>query len=401
MKQRKRVLVVSQYGAGSFYRVAWSILAPLATRFDVHYLGIGERRPSRCDGGIHVHPNPATSDLLADLHELAARLRPEILFVVHAIHVVGAISRSFARRGPRPALVSYFPIEGRILRAEMLAPLRDLDRAVVYNAHAREEVERRLPPGDRDGALAGAIRLDVVPHGLDHGLFAPLTAPGDRERCRRARAHLFPDRPELADAFIVLNGNDAVARKRLDITLWGFADFVRDKPRNVYLYLHRAGPGQAEWEGLRSLADRLGILDRLIPATSDGARGVLSNERLNLVYNACEVGLNTSMAEGWGLVSFEHAATGAAQIVPRHSGFEQMWSSAARLLATRSPFRFDRNLEMDVVPSSEVKAALEELYTDPQRLEGFSRKAYERAAREWPWSAVSHRFGGIFEEVAS
>jgi len=43
----------------------------------------------------------------------------------------------------------------------------------------------------------------------------------------------------------------------------------------------------------------------------------LDDRELNLLYNACDVGLNTASSEGWGMVSFEHAATGAAQIVPR------------------------------------------------------------------------------------
>lgn len=396
LSQRRRVLVVSQYGAGGFYRVARSILAPLAGRFEIHYLGIGEPCRSRREDGIVVHANSRTGELLGDLAALAARLRPEVLFVVHALHVVGPICGVFAGRRPRPALVAYFPVEGRILRPQTLSPLAELDRAVVYNAHARDEVERHLPALD-DG-VAGS-RIEIVPHGLDHRLFAPLTAAGDRERCRRARARLFPDRPELAEAFIVLNGNDTVPRKRLDITLWGFADFARDKPPDVYLHLHRAGPGRAEWDELRTLAARLGIAERLLPASGDGAGGTLSDERLNLVYNACELGVNTSMAEGWGLVSFEHAATGAAQIVPRHSGLEQMWGGAARPLPTRSRLRQERDVEMDVVPSSALSLALEELYGDPPELARRSRDARERAALEWPWSAVAERFGRIFEEV--
>ena len=31
------------------------------------------------------------------------------------------------------------------------------------------------------------------------------------------------------------------------------------------------------------------------------------DEALNLIYNACDVGINTANGEGWGLVPFEHA----------------------------------------------------------------------------------------------
>ena len=46
--------------------------------------------------------------------------------------------------------------------------------------------------------------------------------------------------------------------------------------------------------------------------------GALSDADLNRLYNACAIGLNTSAGEGFGLVSFEHAATGAPQVVPDH-----------------------------------------------------------------------------------
>ena len=73
------------------------------------------------------------------------------------------------------------------------------------------------------------------------------------------------------------------------------------------------------------LAKRHGIEDRLILTAHMPFLPVVSNRVLNCIYNACDVGINTSIGEGWGLVSFEHAATGAGQIVPRHSACEELW----------------------------------------------------------------------------
>jgi len=36
----------------------------------------------------------------------------------------------------------------------------------------------------------------------------------------------------------------------------------------------------------------------------------LPDNELNIVYNACDIGINTSVREGWGLVSFEHGGYG-------------------------------------------------------------------------------------------
>jgi hypothetical protein len=59
----------------------------------------------------------------------------------------------------------------------------------------------------------------------------------------------------------------------------------------------------------------------------------LPDETVRLLYNACELGVSTSMGEGWGLGTFEHAATGAAQIAPDHTTFSENWHGAAALAA--------------------------------------------------------------------
>ena len=45
-----------------------------------------------------------------------------------------------------------------------------------------------------------------------------------------ARRRLWPDEPDWHDAFIVLNANRPMPRKRIDLTIQGFAQFARDKP---------------------------------------------------------------------------------------------------------------------------------------------------------------------------
>ena len=61
------------------------------------------------------------------------------------------------------------------------------------------------------------------------------------------------------------------------------------------------------------------------------SRDEFSNDDLNRLYGACDVGVNTSCGEGWGLVSFEHALTGAAQVVPRNSVCEELWEGGGRV----------------------------------------------------------------------
>jgi glycosyltransferase involved in cell wall biosynthesis len=49
---------------------------------------------------------------------------------------------------------------------------------------------------------------------------------------------------------------------------------------------------------------------------------------MNLLYNACDVGINTSLGEGWGLCSVEQASLGVPQIVPNHSACAEIFTKS-------------------------------------------------------------------------
>lgn len=76
----------------------------------------------------------------------------------------------------------------------------------------------------------------------------------------------------------------------------------------MYLYLHMGM--QDRGVDVLGLARALGIEDRLLLTTTAPERPHVSDEHLGLIYQACDVGVNTSAGEGWGLVAFEHGATG-------------------------------------------------------------------------------------------
>jgi hypothetical protein len=67
----------------------------------------------------------------------------------------------------------------------------------------------------------------------------------------KVRESLFPEQPHLRDGFLVLNSNRAYGRKRLDLTIAGFAQFSRTRPR-AYLYLNACGLGTQQREELET-----------------------------------------------------------------------------------------------------------------------------------------------------
>jgi D-inositol-3-phosphate glycosyltransferase len=105
--------------------------------------------------------------------------------------------------------------------------------------------------------------------------------------------------------------------------------------------------------------------------------GIVGDDELNWLYNACDVGINTLMGEGWGLISFEHAAAGAAQVVPDHMACSELWCGWAELLPVEKTYTPDFSiLEMGEVSVRRVAEVLEKVYRDPQHLQPRSQAAF-------------------------
>jgi glycosyltransferase involved in cell wall biosynthesis len=156
----------------------------------------------------------------------------------------------------------------------------------------------------------------------------------------------------------------------------------------VRLCLHQALATRAAADELRRRAAELGIAARLL---ASGESGPLPDADLNTLYNACDIGLNTAAGEGFGLVSFEHAAAGAAQIVPDHPALAELWGAhALRLPIVRRFVPPFSPLEMGETSVDAVAAALERLYRDRALLRSQSRAACAHArASRWRWSRVA------------
>jgi glycosyltransferase involved in cell wall biosynthesis len=380
-------------GSG-FARVLRHIAVGVADGFDVHVIGIGYHGPVARLGPATLHPsNPHGGDVFAAFGaaELAERLGARIVLLVNDLWMLHSYMRTLPSLRDRTRIVAYVPLDGRIVSDRLLSPLGSVDRFVVPTEFARRELS------SAQSRVGMRPRVSVIPHAIDAGMFRPLA--GGRPAARR---QLFGGDPSWRQAsFIVLNANRPLERKRIDLTIEGFALFARDKPPGVKLWLHHAHMDAAERAGIESriachrIADRVRLTERGAPPLSD--------TELGMVYNACDVGLNTAMGEGWGLVSFEHAATGGAQVVPASSACQELWDGAGELVPTEDAGvpRFSP-LAMRVVSAAGVAASLERLYSDRRRLERMSQAARENAARpKYRPDAVGAEWRTLFDEVSA
>jgi D-inositol-3-phosphate glycosyltransferase len=353
-------------------RVMSSILERLAASYDVHQIGIGYRGEPRTDG-VRLYPSNLHGGDVFGAYQCRSyleRLQPDVVFILLDLWMLSSYLGFLEGAVGGAKVVAYSPLDGTLLDAGALGALAGLDRLVVYTEFARRQVEPAFPG------------VEVIPHGVDTETFHPLPRdPGD--------------------SFVVLNANRPRERKRMDLTIEGFARFAAGKPPGVKLYLHHARSDEAERREVLDLAAQHGIADRLLMNPLGSEPSHATDGELNRLYNACDVGLNTSMGEGWGLVSFEHAATGAAQVVPRHSACEELWTGAAELVEPVEDVEIcGLPVGMRAVSPQGVAEALERLYRDPGYRRHLAEAGYRRATRpEYRWPEIAGRWGRLFQEV--
>ncbi len=391
----ERLLAVGLWHPGSgMTRVLGSLLAPLAGRWRIDLVGIGHHGDVVERDGLRVHPAPLGGDVFGAnaALRLARALDPDVILIYHDLWQLDRYARVLAPLPSSIRRVAYLALDGTIRVPEAARALLAFDQVLVFTRWAAAEVERAL-----DG-LRPAARpaIGIVPHGVDVEAFhpSPELVAANLQSTGRAlvKRAVFPrlERPE--ESFVVLNASRPGRRKRLDLTLGGFAEFARDKPPGVRLCLHQAitsGESRAE---LSDGIERLGLGERI--ELNPLGSGRLSDEALNQLYNACDVGLNTSMGEAWGLVSCEHAAAGAAQVVPRHSALAEIWAGAAelvepvvRLAPSGSP------VGLAAVSPAAVAVALERLYREPARLERLAAAGLARVREpRWRWATIADHF---------
>jgi glycosyltransferase involved in cell wall biosynthesis len=403
---KARILVLGPALTPSGYaRVIAAMLWPIRHYYDFHQFALNYRGAACSDGGWPIYPNTIDGDPygLVQLPSLIEAIKPDIILIVFDIFLYYAQKSRLEREFPKIPIISYCPIDGDNADFAYLARLSGLARLVLFTDFARSVVEEAHK---RAVASAGAMLppIAVIPHGTDIAIFRPLCTSAGNEpdiaaSRTAARRTLFPGQPELQRAFIVLNANQNNPRKRMDLTLEGFARFARGKSPDIRLYLHT---NMHEWGcELLPIARRLGIEERLLYTSRDKNGCSVSDAQLNVIYNACDVGINTSVGEGWGLVAFEHAAVGAAQIVPCNSVHEELWNEAATLVPTTQlpRNRLDFVTYRAVSPDG-VAAALEQLYNNPHLLHSRALSAFGRAVSpSRSWERIAHEWDRLFDEV--
>ena len=128
------------------------------------------------------------------------------------------------------------------------------------------------------------------------------------------------------NVFIFLNLNRNQVRKRPDLTIQGYVKFLKANPNaDTLLIMGNVTDGSYD---LKSIYDyecmRLGVKPKDTHFLLNQNR--MTDEEVNLLYCACDVGINTAQGEGYGLCNYEHAWHGKPQIVSHVGGLRDWFT---------------------------------------------------------------------------
>lgn len=399
---RPRILAIGDaIAATGFARVMQHVLGALNESYEVHQIGINYH------GDPHnlpwkIYPAQGGGDLLGvgRIRPLIQELKPNVIFLLNDLWVlVDYIAEIEKAEFNGPVLV-YCPIDSGPVNGHALSKMSGVSEFVVYTEFAAREVNRTLDVIRSNDPSFTFPEVTVIAHGVDVDDFHPLQLLEDGSVEREfAIQQLYGSDPDMENAFIVLNANRNQPRKRIDITIKGFAQFALDKPPHVKLHLHM-GVEDAGWN-VAELARRYGIDERLILSTGGNNLPSVPNDELNLIYNTASIGVNTSIAEGWGLVAFEHAAAGGVQIVPDHSACRELWANHGKLIRISESIITEGLLTDGFLVSSEHLAMqLDYLYKHPEELKRLSMEGIEYAKNEkFNWSIIGEIWKKVIDQA--
>ena len=370
-----------------FGRVAENLLPELAKEHEVVVLAVNWWGDPH-DMPFKMYPAHAGgSDPFGShrIQELLIKERPDIVFAVNDIWILNKLWQVAKPLKEQLGFkwYGYFPTDSYGFFPEVFEDCKEWDGMATYTQFGLEEVRK-----------AGCkLPCDVIPHGINTSTFFPV----NRQEAREAMG--LPQ-----DLFFVFNGNRNQPRKRIDLTIKGFIQFALDKP-DARLWLNMGKKDQG-WDIIplfKRMARDMGYdaTGKLVLTSKDfDVTNCPSVERLNLIYNACNVGVNTCIGEGWGLVNFEHAATGTAQIVPDHTSLKEIFDGIPRIGV--ESWEVDCNYGLDRgVPSAEGLAAiLNHYYENREDLEKVDEWCYEKLqSDEYKWENIGTLVSGIIKRT--
>ena len=257
--------------------------------------------------------------------------------------------------------------------------------------------------------LKKEIPCFVFPHGFDHELYFPIP---------RKIARIFFNLPD--DAFVVLNLNRNQPRKRWDQTMIAFAELTAEyykyvqanpnkqvRPIRLLVGTSLDGPWDIKEVYQHELHLRgvpYSFAEHFIVALSNPQQ--LSDKDINILYNACDVGINTCEGEGYGLCQIEHLAVGAPQVCTKLGGLQEFLNNEnSTVVDIKWKYYIDKGRDgiggiAEVGCPIEHGQALWKYYMNPKLCDKHAKQGRKDILTHYRWETVVEYFYHLLKHIS-
>jgi len=383
---KKKILMISDAGADTgFASVAHNLIENLWTQWDIHVLAInyqGDPHPIQAKAKMYNPSAKAQGDYygINRIAELVFKIKPDVIFLINDPWVASSYAPLIKKSGYTGAIVLYTPIDGYNIMRDYVEPLNEFTHVVGYTQFGIDQLKHS----------GLEVPTSVIPHGVNKKLWKPL----DRLEARKKQ--------EFGEDWFIVNVTDRnQIRKRIDLAFYYFAAWVHstNKPDSVKIHYH-GGMHDDGWN-LYQLAASFGIEDRMIiSAPNITAQTGIPIDLMPWFYAPADVGLSTTMGEGWGLTTHERMAMRIPMIVPRYSALGE-WANGGVHYTDISPIPYfnirNLNTRGGIPEMQSTIDALETMYVDKAYRDHIAQKGYELATQpKFTWHNIAKQFNSVF-----
>lgn len=423
--KKLKVMICGTYPIGQsngYSRVMYYISKYLGLKDDIKLTVYGFQNFQQAAGSSQrsgIPPSVILHDALAtenpkrqgfgekEIIEYVAKHPQDIIIIFNDMVVTGAITQNLVRNLPPHVrksfkLVSYMDQVYPYQKKQYIDLLNEHFDTVIAFTPYWEKVVRSL-------GLKESIPTYYFPHGFDHKLYYPI----DRSIARHY--YKLP-----TDAFVVLNLNRNQPRKRWDHTMMAWAEVVAR-----YFELKKSNPSgsfrqpclmigtqvQGFWDLLEVYENEL---KKRNVDMKDGRACIvampkpqqISDRDINILYNACDIGLNSCEGEGFGLCQFEHSAVGCPQVAPNIGGFKEfLHSENSILVEPKWSYYIDKQRDgiggyAEVGDYMDYADAIWKYYMNPDLVKKHGKRARQEILTHYRWETMVNHFHRIILDIA-
>lgn len=280
-------------------------------RYDINILGInywGDPHPfpyKIWPTGVNSDRDPYGRKKVANM---IPRMDYDILFLLQDTFILEFVPKLIDQlkyMGKSFKSICYFPIDGRP-KEQWIKNVNSVDRLVAYSKFGAEEAKKVFPD---------VQDMKIISHGANLVDFNPLP----EDTVKKFKQQYFGAH---ADKFIITNLNRNQQRKDIPRTIAAFKEFRKSVPNSI-LYLHMAVQDQG-WN-LAEVVKSFGfsIKNDVIFPENFGPNQGYPREVVNMIYNASDLVVSTTIGEGWGLSWVEAMATKTPVLMPDNTAMSE------------------------------------------------------------------------------